>query len=366
MSVYITVASFFSGLFGVRKPAPDDPPAPEIAVEAPSAVDPSKGQVFVYRENRLAEGVTPTADGQLLCAWSFLKKIHTKKSDDGGQTWTKYRVAAAAEGLNCTNASFFTFEGRLFLAYRATGETEDGFYSSLRVSVSEKNGNSWDDHSIIIENTESSGAFRGVWEPWLGEIDGKLVCLFSNDSSSVTTKQNIEMMTWDGERWGDRRVISNGEAHQSRDGMPAWCALQGGGYACVIESTKYKDAGHPFAVQLLTSSDGRSWSEPKDIYIPAVNGALAAAPQIAQLADGRLVVTFQTDEDDPGENEVSKLIYTSKTETANLLHALFSAPTPIFTDKTFAYSTWGRLYTDGKTLYYAAGTPLGATCNHFN
>ena len=351
VSFFLSLSLLFGGWFaalGVRRNDCRDK----------TPVDPASGTVLAGFSRYFQ-----MADGTAAAAFGTAEGVGVRLSDDGGKTWRDEQIAVPNDDRVLANYWFCEYEGALYLAYRAIGDTPEGFYTSLRVHVSEDGGKSWRFHSVITENLEPEHNFNGVWEPCLGEMDGKLVCLYANDSTAVTTQQNIESLTWDGSRWTDRRIVSDGEKHDSRDGMPVWTALSRGGYACVIESTKYRDKGYPFVIQLLYSPDGVHWGEPRDVYVPATEGSKAAAPGIAELPDGRLVVTFQTDEDKEEKGDgvsVSKIICTTQKIPALLLgRGSFTSPKKLYPDAYDGCSLWGAVgYFDG-ALYYGAYTALG-------
>lgn len=332
-------------------------------------IDTENGTVSVICENGWASRLFPMSDGNLLAGYKKGTAIYTAISSDGGETFTNHTLAIDIEGLDCDNVNFFELDGKIYLSHRAIGFREDGsFYGSIRVMQSDDFGKSWQFHSIIAENTEIDGQFKGVWEPCLGEIDGNLVCVYANDSTSVTEQQNIESLTYIGSRWTNRTILSDGEKHDSRDGMPVWCRLLDGSYALVIESTKYRDEGYPFVIQILTSKDGYNWSEPMDVYIPSTEGSKAAAPGICQTDDGTVYITFQTDEDKDVKGDgtsVAKIICIDKITKLTRPYN-YSKPEKIFPAEHDGRSVWGGIYTDGNKLYYSAGTPLGAVCNIFN
>lgn len=333
------------------------------------ALNPSVGEVTVIAESGAAARVYPLANGDLLSGYETEWGIMTALSSDGGKTWRSEAVAASFDGLDCANINFYQANETVFLAYRATATRADGsFYSSLRVSESTDDGHSWGVHSIIAENTETDGRYKGLWKPFIYEINGELVCFYANDSTAVTDfYQNIERLSFDGEKWCDRKIISEGKSHDSRDGMPVLCRLSKGGYALAIESTRYRKT-YPFIIQLLYSKDGETWSEPKDIYIPKTEGSKAGAPGICETADGRIAVTFQTDEDTSvkGDSEAVAKIITAKIGCFGLMSpASFSPAVNVFSEEYCKFSTWGGIYSDGEKIYYAAGTEKGALVNIF-
>ena len=320
-------------------------------------------QYSTLADNGWAARVYGLSDGTFITGYETSGGIMTKKSSDNCETWDTPVTASFAPDKDCANVNFFEFGDDLYLAYRAIGDTTEGYYTSLRVSVSHDMGESWQPHTVICEYLDQNHQFRGVWEPCLGEADGELVCIYANDSLSVTTMQNIESLTFDGEKWGKREIICSGELHDSRDGMPVWTRLDDGSCLMAIEATTQSSKGHPFVISLLRSADGRHWSEPETVYIPHGEGSKAGAPGLCQLADGRIVLTFQTDEDSDEKGDahsVSKFLVLSP----DLSRA--DAPVTVFGGKYAGVTTWGGVYSNGQTVYYASGSPAGAAMACFS
>ncbi len=326
----------------------------------------SDGRKTVIKGSSWAPRVFSSEQGKLIAGYETSSGIKTAISTNNGRNWTAEAAASFRPDKTCANVNFFAFDGRLYMAYRAIGDQDDGFYTSLQVSVSEDSGRSWRHHSTICEYLETSHKTKGVWEPCLGEIDGSLVCFYANDHPSVTSMQNIESLTWDGVAWTNRTVICDGRSHNSRDGMPVWIRLNSGGYAMVIESSHERNSGHPFVIRLLLSDDGKKWSEPKTVYVPTTSGSKAGAPGIVELPTGQLVISFQTDEDATKKGDstsVMKTIISDGTEYRKLTTASFSPSDNVFGTPDGEHSTWtGIRYGEGY-LYAAAGTRSGSSLN---
>lgn len=93
------------------------------------------------------------------------------------------------------------------------------------------------------------------------------------------------------------------------------------------------------------------------------------AARVYPLGDGRLIITFQTDEDKDtkGDNvSIAKVITAKITNLKAISPALFSKPEAIFPEEHNDFSLWGGIHTDGQKAYYAAGTPKGAVMNVFD
>ncbi len=280
-------------------------------------------------------------DGTMLLGYDGM---YVSRSTDNGISW-KGKTLASAGYKGCANAAFFEDEsGTVYLGFRSTGYLSDGsFYSSIQISFSEDGGVSWKHHSTVYENTEKSGVFKGVWEPHLGIMNGHLTCFYANDSTNVTNYQNIEYKMWDPEKkeWFGRTIVCDGNAHRSRDGMPVWLRLSTGEYACVIEAFN-KDDGDRFAIKLTYSEDGKNWSEPVTVMRPEYAGRVCAAPSIAELPGGQLIISCQTNER-TGNFQMATVI-SEKTELKKLTEKdLFAHDYPFY-DQTTQTSMWNGLY----------------------
>ena len=305
-------------------------------------------------------------DGRLIAAAETSRGIRVYTTADDGRSWADAGPGSFSPDLACANPELFALpDGRILLAHRAVGKRENGFYTSLRVSEGSPDGMSFRPHSVVTEYTEPDGGFRGVWEPCLGMLDGALTCFYANDSTSVTPQQNIEFKRWDGEERTDRTVVCDGVKHDSRDGMPVWIPLKAGGYALVIESTHLRNGPgkHPFVIRLLVSPDGVRWSDPADIFIPSADGSKAGAPWIAELDDGRIVVSFQTDEDSEVKGDrtsVMKTMISDGSPARELTAEKFGPAETVFEVPEGTGALWTAVYTDGRELFASAGTKDGA------
>lgn len=260
------------------------------------AYKPKEGGVWyprIYRlkNNRILCGFDTNEDGNR----SVIKLI---TSDDGGLTWSRTAVQVTDyPEYDCANANFIELEnGGIWAAYRANIMKEDIYYSSIRVSVSKDGGKTWERHSTVAKEQGEGG----LYEPQFGYIGNSIAVFYANDSLNVVRnnrQQNIEFKLWKEDSWGNKIIASDGTKTFSRDGMPVWCQLEDGSYAMVIESTALSPT-YPFIIQMKISPDGYDWSSDlKNIYVPGKFEKKAGAPYIVKLKDGRIAVSFQTDED---------------------------------------------------------------------
>ncbi len=301
-------------------------------------------------------------DGYLLAGVESAYGILVLRSDDKGLTWTDPVGASFYPELNCANVNFYKDGDALYLAYRATSDKNGKQYTSLRVSESKDGGRTWRAHSTVCEYTDRSG-HGGVWEPFLIRINGELACVYANDHPSVTDRQNIEYMIWNGTEWTGRTVISNGKKHDSRDGMPVLCRTPDGGYVCVIESSAMRNKGYPFVLKAFYSDDGVSWSEPVTVYTPRNVDSKAAAPGVVYLPDGRLLISFQTDENATVKGDgtsVMKFIVSDGSDVHSLTEKSFTPSENIFSTPDGESSVWTGIFFDGENVYASAGTKNGS------
>lgn len=306
------------------------------------------------------------SDGTLLCGIDG----YCYRSEDEGLTWSSgydYRRSHAvrnAEGafeLVCANTAFYQLEdGTLLVAYRATGYVDKAksvFCTKILVSQSTDGGKRWKAHSTVCEYYDYNGKTRGVWEPHFGMIDGVLTCFYANDSFDAVEKyQNIEYLQWIDGEWTNRTVVSDGDLHGSRDGMPVWQRLSSGKYICAIEG--WVPGGTELCIKLLWSDDGVKWSEPVIVY-RAKNGT-CGAPYVVELPTGQLYITFQTNEGFNGSAPLSEPkmygIISDGTPVEKIKAKNFSEPENVFGLADGEYGLWNSIYLSDKYLYVATHT----------
>ncbi len=332
--------------------------------------------------------MTTLPDGKLACVYSGGGYIRFCTSDNGGETWNApiniIRIEKTPTGQTMTlaNANIVVMkDGSYMVAFRAhtAGDKYDAFYSSIRYCISRDNGKTWSADTIVAENNHQGSQFTGFWEPHMIYIkDGRLAMYYASDCIGGTAEgypfvksmsyQHIIMHIYDEQngKFGEPIIASNGENHNSRDGMPVVCKLSDGSYAMVIESSSMKSK-YSFIVQILFSEDGISWSAPRNIWVPAVVKNYAGAPFIVTLPDGRIAVSFQATEgsgttiaNNNVNNSVMNVIISNKavvyadkdTITQNDFERVYF--NPIDTELKNAYSVWPAMHVHNGKLYCSA------------
>jgi hypothetical protein len=298
-------------------------------------------------------------DGTILCGFDTNEDggravIKIVSSKDGGLTWSPAIRATDYPEYDCANANFIELDnGDIWLSYRANVMEGEEYYSSIRVNVSKDGGKTWEPHSLVAEEKGAGG----VYEPQFGYIGNSIAVFYANDSLNVVNtgrQQNIEFKVWEGEGWGEKLIASDGTKTFSRDGMPVWCQLEDGSYAMVIESTTLAPS-YEFIIQMKTSPDGMDWSNDLvNIYKPGKMKKKAGAPYIVKLSNGKVAVSFQTDEDSSQTGDAySKMKVMISTDASA---TEFLTPSVPFDTPEGYCSNWNGLLSVGDYLYAYTST----------
>ena len=334
-------------------------------------------------------------DGRIACVYTGGGYVRFCTSSDKGMTWSeptnviKLTQTPNGQSIALGNANMAVMkDGTFMLAFRAhtAGSGYSEFYTSIRYCTSSDNGVTWSEDTVVAENLHKGSEFTGFWEPHMLYIkDGIFAMYYASDCIGGTaegypfvrsmTYQHIIVHLYDEStgKFGAPMIASNGEAHNSRDGMPVVCELADGTYAMVIESSSMRGQ-YPFIIQILFSEDGISWSAPKTIWKPSKTGEYAGAPYIVLLDDGRIAVSFQATEgsgstigDSSVHNSAMNVIISKKAvgyaDRDSISQADFDAMhfNPILTTQNHSYSIWpAMLAYDGK-LYCIAECGINTT-----
>ena len=271
----------------------------------------------IYVQNGGYARMCELPDKSLACVYSAGNQILFSTSKDSAQTWsqpikvTESLLLPNGQKMAISNANIVVMKnGDYMVAFRehTPGENYTEFYSSIRYCISSDGGNTWSDQKIVVENTYKGNLFTGFWEPHMLYVkDGKLAMYYANDCIGgdiegypyvkSQTYQHIMVHIYDEQTqsFGEAMIASNGEKHDSRDGMPVVCELSDGSYAMVIESSVMRSR-YSFIIQMLLSEDGINWSDPITVWTPSQRDNYSGAPFIVCLDDGRVAISFQATE----------------------------------------------------------------------
>lgn len=360
--------------------------------------------------------IITAGNGSLLMAYSAGTKLYVARSSDNGNTWPAKKVAYnfVDTGISAANPTpYYDVETKtLYLAFRAP--TSDGvspYTASIRYVTSTDNGDTWSEPYTVVSSTVSDeSVYGGMWEPTIYRIGGKLRIFYSCDTvketsdqvklnvgtasqSSDTTfpfveskaYQNIVMHTldeatgvWsgascsiDGQYYDPYKSYSWSNYHASRPGMQSVSQLSDGTYVMTVENNKYHFADkfnqtrYPFVIDMYFSEDGLSWSDPVTVARSPKAEYYCAAPWVDTLPDGRIIVSFQTDEHRPeplADNTSShtkhqmKVIVSKEPITysgrAGVSASSFESYRPLDAfNSDVTYNAWNAVYVDGYKVY---------------
>ncbi len=352
------------------------------------------------------------ADGTLLMV--YVGNGNMRFSNDKGQSWTRapekilqtvapdattfsYEFDGATHTVSPENLQPFVMnDGTVLVAYRARStnasyEATGKFYTSIRVVYSTDGGYTFGNEDILIERCVSQD-IDGFWEPFMIHLDDDTVALYYSDDLNVDLnffddyRQRIDYFLYERDANGTWKwttepdtAIYRGKTMKTRDGMPIVTKLTDGGFAMVVEAQDYASWVHdeyncPFVVGLALSADGKTWSDPVPVIAPQslTAGNRCSAPAIAALPDGRVVITWQTEEGHSGwvnegdpENTACVLgaaisenpltVDTVLTESTGGPSDGFRLLSGVFTYPENTYQIWNIVSCFGNDLYIAGG-----------
>lgn len=270
--------------------------------------------------------------------------IKIARSADNGKTWpaeyVAYKTKDAADKVANPTPYYDAETNVLYLSFRNPYESEDGSHTAkIRYITSTNSGNTWSEPVTVASSyVTNQDVYGGMWEPTIYRIGGKLRIYYSSDvskesegqvkinvgtpSESVDSNypfvvgkgyQNIVMHELDEATglWSGATAVYRGEDHypygtnrgySSRPGMQSITQLNDGTYVMAVETSKHEFAAkygytrYPFVVDIAFSSDGITWSNTTTVATPDKAEYYNAAPWVDTLPDGRIIISFQSDE----------------------------------------------------------------------
>ncbi|MBR5011152.1 MAG: hypothetical protein IKY12_01190 [Clostridia bacterium] len=340
------------------------------------------------------------ADGTLL----LVNSGTVRKSTDNGATWKRVSITQNAATTVTTASgkthelsrenwqSFVLEDGTVMVAYRSrTKGYESGeFYTSVRFMTSTDNAATFGNEVIVAEATTKS--FHGYWEPFMIQPDENTVLIYYSDDLNVKDpnyQQNIVYHEYNltTKAIGKSVVAINGASRNSRDGMPVITKLCDGGYAMVIETHDYSWRSYNgtygksvFVIGLSLSRDGKTWSAPVPVIAPEnlTGGDRCAAPYITTLHDGRVIISYMTEDgysgsrvSDPAHcncvygaaiSDAPITVDTVLTATKGGAASGFTTLPDLFANPETGYMVWNTVERVGNYVYFAgsAGTNNGS------
>jgi len=242
-------------------------------------------------------------DGSLMLTFEHGIKdgvaISFVKSFDDGVTWSKpTQIAFTTNGHDFANAFPLQLQnGRILVAFRdhIPLPNKDVNYR-LPVYASDDNGKTWHYYSIVEDYKKTSHYLDGVWEPIFLQLpNGELQCYYADGRDhGIVMRYSKD----NGKTWSKKKIKV--ATCKKGDGMPGIVQLPDG--TIVVDFESGETDKQLVVVRCAFSKDnGRTWTKKRPLVYEAHNKSgkakwSAAAPAIAQLKDGRLIASFQTDE----------------------------------------------------------------------
>lgn len=271
-------------------------------------------------------------------------------SKDGGKTWSERKLIYiesqdyddrptgenASMGIGDIANAFGIVspngDGRVIVFYRANDKKNN--YYSIRCRVSDTNGVNFGKYQILHSNS------TGLWEPFYYEgwlyysmehktdeaqsiyrrklsiVDDKVTCI-------KTPNGKDSVMALGGLAENSGNVNIDGVRTWTRIGMVTATPLKNGGHIYVFESSIDRNASipRPMVVQYCygeTPQNEVIGTTNKTTLFIGDKGVTMGAPYVTTLKDGRIVISFQTDQYYQGvtpENNLRKkqvVVYVSK------------------------------------------------------
>ncbi|TDC94738.1 exo-alpha-sialidase [Saccharopolyspora aridisoli] len=176
------------------------------------------------------------------------------------------------------------------------GSDEDERRTSIRVWRSDDHGKTWSYLSDLVQ----APVGPGVWEPeFTVSEQGDLVAFYSDDSDPKHDQKLVQVRSSDGRNWTDVKDMLKNDEFTVRPGMSGVRKLPDGTYLMVYEVCNY-DPVHTCTVWIRESSDGWDWGDPYDLGTEIVSdtgGQPLGTPTIALAPgpnpNGRLLLGYQ-------------------------------------------------------------------------
>ena len=278
--------------------------------------------------------------------------------------------------------------GKIAIFYRAGGTYGTSYkYSSIRVRISTDNGKTFGEPQILLENITSTAGkaeTEGLYEPFPVLKEDRNIELFiscditstvnGNDSlKALSGRQNIIRMpisvSNDTFTTGTAIIINNlkGTTNYHRPGMTTISKLNDGSYIMAMERTNELNPNTTkigFTICISYSKDLINWTLPKEIIRPKTTNSvvtenyLCQSPCIGVLDNGKIAVSYMSNENFQGDNYINGNSFFRRCEVAiSEKEVKYSdSPAMIKQDNSFGYGSnigcqYPGLYVEGNTAY---------------
>ena len=256
-------------------------------------------------------------NGEIFMTYSSKSAIST----DNGVNFTNPLTAVTTtadpvEGKNLLKGNLTPIElpnGNVAVFYRAVA-AGNNYYSSIRYKIYNVISKTYGEEKIFLENYNPRNDTTGLWEPTpYFTASGELYVYVSVDISGSASYNGIDsnydlvctggyqnLVAFKCSVNGDeitvngRQIVISGVNRKSRDGMNVITKLSDGSYAMVFEGT----VNNNYRVFICYSKDMLNFTAPQQVFYNTSYSS--GAPYVVTLPDGRIAVSYFTDEDYKG------------------------------------------------------------------
>lgn len=248
------------------------------------------------------------SDHNLICIYEAGGSTQCSISTDLGKTWAKLAtIAAAVPGVNMSTPEILELKDHSLLAsfnprpYAVNGIRDTTKKFAIRTKKSYDGGKTWTDERLLYEADDAFD--NGCWEPSQLQLpSGEIQLFFSNEGIyRHSSEQNISMFrSYDGGlTWTKTPGIVSFRPHY-RDGMPVPIILHGGKEVLFsIEDNNngqfkpsiiHEAIGKGSATSTVATASKRSY----DVVAGLPDSVYAGAPYLRQLHSGETILSYQT------------------------------------------------------------------------
>lgn len=278
--------------------------------------------------------------------------------------------------------------GKIAIFYRAGGTYGTSYkYSSIRVRISTDYGKTFGEPQILLENITSTAAeaeTQGLYEPFpVLKDDGNIELFISCDITS-TENGNTSLVATNGRQNiirmpirvsndtfipGTAVIINNlkGTTNYHRPGMTTISKLKDGSYIMAMERTNELNPNTTkigFTICISYSKNLIDWTLPIETITPKTTNSvvtenyLCQSPYIGVLDNGKIAVSYMSNENFQGDNYINGNSFFRRCEVAISEKEVKygDSPAMIKQDNSFGYGSnigcqYPGLYVEGNTVY---------------
>ncbi len=246
-------------------------------------------------------------DRSLICVYEAAGSTVCVKSGDGGKTWSAATIIAPrADGVSMAVPDILQLkDNSLLVAYnpRPGRGADTSKHFGIKTKKSYDGGQTWTDERTLYQADNKFD--NGCWEPSAIQLpNGEIQLFFANEGPyRKTNEQEISMVrSRDGGLTWSAAVTTSFRPH-ARDGMPVPVLLNNGKeIVYAIEDNGFKN----FKPYIIRTSVNNSWQKTVGATDANRNYALtekipdsiyAGAPYLRQLKTGETILSYQGTED---------------------------------------------------------------------